>query len=244
MPGLNSLNLESKFRTWMPNVPTSVISTSALPAIPKVVKRKSSNLGMSLKAMEGKMKLFTKVAIVLTVFNVASVFGQSRREIETKFGQPWSVYVVAENIWMSPEYASDGQVCRMTFYPRRVSSTTHYFMNQLPFDEFRSIIDVIVPAATRGAQKEPFGNGLWIFGGGVRRTTFLFEHLAISYAAGFRINPDLGKGELINLFDYEVTAGPEKPKRTKEDFSLYSDSTAEIVTVQWLQRKCNGESSH
>jgi len=107
------------------------------------------------------MKRIAKLAIVIMVFNVVSAFGQTRAEIEAKFGQPVKAYPVGENVWMSPEYASNGQVCRMTFYPRHFSSTTTYLINELPFDEFRSVIDIVVPVAIRGAQKEPFGNGHW-----------------------------------------------------------------------------------
>ena len=103
------------------------------------------------------MKLMATLAIVLTVSSLVSVFGQSRSEIEAEFGQPVNAYVVSEEIWMSPEYASDGQVCRMTFYPRRFSSTTNYLTTQLPFDEFRRVIDVIVPVAVRGAQRNHLG---------------------------------------------------------------------------------------
>ena len=72
--------------------------------------------------------------IVMTVFSVASAFGQSQAEIEARFGQPVSAYVVSERIWMSPEYASDGQVCRMIFYPRRFSSTTNYLRTERSTD--------------------------------------------------------------------------------------------------------------
>jgi len=186
------------------------------------------------------MKLVAKLAIVMTVFNVVSAFGQSRAEIEAKFGQPVNAYPVGERIWMSPEYALDGQVCRMIFYPRRFSSTTNYLTNQLPFDEFRSVIDAIVPVAIRGAQKEPFRNGLWNGGGGARWTNFIYERVTISYVAGFQVNPALGLGEPVTLSDNEVSKRQEKPKPIKEDFSLYSDSTAEIVTVRWNDRKCHG----
>jgi hypothetical protein len=186
------------------------------------------------------MKRIARLAIVMTVFNVVSASGQSRAEIEAKFGQPVNSYAVSERIWMSPEYASDGQVCRMIFYPRRFSSTTNYLTNQLPFGEFRSVIDVIVPVAIRGAQKEPFRNGLWNGGGGVRWTTFLYERVTISYVAGMRVNTALGLGEPVDLdlSDDEVSKRLEKPKPIKEDFSLYNDSTAEIVTVQWNDRQC------
>jgi hypothetical protein len=186
------------------------------------------------------MKLIARLAIVLTVFNVVSAFGQSRAEIEAKFGQPVNAYPVGERIWMSPEYALDGQVCRMTFYPRRFSSTTTYLINQLSFDEFRSVIDAIVPVAIRGAQKEPFGNGLWNIGGGGRWANFVYERVTISYVASVRVNTALGMGEPVTLSDDQVLKRQEKPKTIEEDFSLYSDSTAEIVTVHWNGRKCPG----
>jgi hypothetical protein len=184
------------------------------------------------------MKRLAQLAIVITVLNVVSALGQSRADIEAKFGQPVNAYAVSDKIWMSPAYASDGQVCRMTFYPRRFSSTTNYLTNQLPFDEFRSVIDAIVPTSIRGAQKEPFGNGLWNGGGGVLWANFIYERVTISYVAGFRINSALGMGEPVNLSGSEVSKQQEKPKPIKEDFSLYSGSAAEIVTVQWNDRKC------
>jgi hypothetical protein len=186
------------------------------------------------------MNRIANLAIVMTVFSVASAFGQNRTEIEAKFGQPVNAYKVSERIWMSPEYASDGQVCRMTFYPRRFSFTTNYLIHQLPFDEFRSAIDVIVPVAIRGAQKEPFGNGVWNASSGVSWVDFVYERVTISYFASFHIDPAaFSLGEPVALDD-DGSKQQEKPKPIKEDFSLYGNSTAELVTVQWNDRKCPG----
>jgi hypothetical protein len=186
------------------------------------------------------MKRIEGLAIVMLIFNVVSAFGQSRAEIEAKFGQPVNAYSVSETIWMSPEYGSDGQVCRMIFYPRRFSSTTNFLTTELSFDEFRSVIDAILPDPLRGARKEPFGNGSWIVGGGARWATFVYERVTISYAAGFRIAPTRGMGEPVNLED-EIPKLKEKSKAVKEDFSRYSDSTAEMAIVQWKDRKCLGK---
>jgi hypothetical protein len=184
------------------------------------------------------------ILLIVTAFTVVSAFGQSRAEIEAKFGQPVNAYAVSERIWMSPEYASDGQVCRMRFYPRRFSSTTNYLWNELPFNEFTTVIDAIVPVGIRGAQKEPFRNGLWDGGGGVRWTIFTYERVTISYVAGAYISPEAyARAEWV-LLDREDSKQPEKPKPTKEDFSLYSTSTAEIVTVLWNDRKCVGTTNN
>lgn len=186
------------------------------------------------------MKVIAKLAIVITVFNVVSAFGQSRAALEAKFGQPVNAYKVGDRIWMSPEYASDGQVCRMTFYPQRFSSTKAYLINELLFDEFRSVIDTIVPVAIRGAQKEPFGNGRWNASSGGRWVDFVYDRVTITYIASIRFDPALGMGEPVKL-DLEVPNQKEEPKPIKQDFSLYSGSTVEIVTVQWNDRKCLGK---
>ena len=142
------------------------------------------------------MKRIANLAVVMTVFNVVSAFGQSRAEIEAKFGQPVNTYSVGGSIWMSPEYASDGQVCRMILYPRRFSSD---LVNQLLFDEFRSVIDAVVPVAIRGAQKEPFGNGHWNASGGERWDGFVYERVTITYIASLAASTGLGMGEPVNL---------------------------------------------
>jgi hypothetical protein len=187
------------------------------------------------------MRRIAKLTILMTVFGVVSAFGQTQTQIEAKFGQPVNSYEVSERIWMSPAYASDGQVCRMTFYPRRFSSTTTYLINQLSFDEFRSVIDAVVPVAIRGAQKEPFGNGYWNASAGGTWVDFVYERLTISYIASLRVHPVLDMGEPVNLSNDEVSKREQKPKTTKEDFSLYSHSTVEIVTVRWNDRKCPGK---
>ena len=145
------------------------------------------------------MKRIAKLAIVMTVFIVVSTFGQTRTEIETKFGQPVKAYAVSDNIWMSPDYTSAGQVCRMTFYPRKFSSTTTYLINELSFDEFRSVIDVIVPVAIRGDQKEPFGKGGWDASGGARWANFVYDKVTITYIATLQVNAALGMGEPVLL---------------------------------------------
>jgi hypothetical protein len=186
------------------------------------------------------MKRIAKLAIVMTVFSVVSAFGQTRTEVEAKFGEPVKVYPVGGRVWMSPEYASDGQVCRMVFYPRRFSSTTTYLVNELLFEEFRSVIDTVVPVAIRGDQKEPFGNGHWNDSNGGRWADFVYKRVTITYIASLPRYTGPGMGEPVNLdlSDDEVSKRKEKTKPIKPDFSLYSGSTVEIVTVQWNDRKC------
>jgi hypothetical protein len=114
-------------------------------------------------------------------------------------------------------------------------------INELLFDEFRSTIDAIVPIAIRGAQKEPFRKGAWKASAGGRWVEFVYERVTISYIASVRFNPALGMGEPVSLSDNKASKEHEKANPIKEDFSLYSGSTAEIVTVQWNDRKCLGK---
>lgn len=48
------------------------------------------------------MKRIARLAIVITVFSVVSAFGQTRTEIESKFGESVNAYKVSETIWMNP----------------------------------------------------------------------------------------------------------------------------------------------
>lgn len=72
-------------------------------------------------------------------------------------------------------------------------------------------------------------------------TNFIYERVTISYIKSFHVDPAaLERSDPVLLDDDEVSNEPEKPKPTKEDFSLYNRSTAEIVTVHWRNRKCSG----
>ena len=101
----------------------------------------------------------TTVASVVFMLCVRSVFGQTAADIEKKYGKPVNAYPVSEQIWMSPDYGVDGQVCRMRLFPRRISAETNYLLKQMPFDEFEKVVDQLVPVKARGEKKKPFGNG-------------------------------------------------------------------------------------
>jgi hypothetical protein len=62
-----------------------------------------------------------KLAVVLLFVCGVPAVGQTVSDIELKYGKPVLVYPVSEHIWMTPEYATDEQVCRMTLYPKHAS---------------------------------------------------------------------------------------------------------------------------
>lgn len=61
--------------------------------------------------------------IISILFLNCPSFSQTVSHIEQKFGKPIAVYSVSEHIWMTPEYATDGQVCRISLYPKHVSGS-------------------------------------------------------------------------------------------------------------------------
>lgn len=174
---------------------------------------------------------------LLLLMGTAS-FGQTASTIETKYGKPTNAYSVSELIWMTPEYAEDGQVCRMRLYPKRISGNTNYVSKDLPFDDFRRVVDQLIPIETRGAKKEPFDGG-WTTGGGAMWATFTYEHVRVTYAAGFTVVFDsdvLKRGE----FKFPVPLPETEPSpKSEDDFLLFHTSRAEIVTITWLYRKCS-----
>jgi hypothetical protein len=185
------------------------------------------------------MKKLITFAVLAIGLNAALAFGQHRAELESKYGEPVVAYSVSEKILMSPQYGLDGQVCRMTFYPKRFSSDATYVSGQLPFDEFRTVVDSVVPLAARGGKKEPFAAGGWATGGGARWAIFTYDRVTISYVASFKVDSvDFSKPFVFS--DEAIARARAESNVTPEDFSLYRDSTAEVVTVQWNERQCSG----
>ena len=73
------------------------------------------------------MKRIAKLAIVIMVFNVVSAFGQTRAEIEAKFGQPVKAYPVGENV------LDESGVCfERASLSHDFLSTTFFFHHNLP----------------------------------------------------------------------------------------------------------------
>ena len=178
---------------------------------------------------------------VLLLFNSNASVGQTASDIEMRYGKPTYAYSVSENVWMTPEYSVDGQVCRMRLYPKRISGDTNYVSGQLPFEDFRRAVDQIVPPNKRGAKREPFDGG-YTTGGGAMWAIFTYEKVRITYAASFRVDPNAWKDRKEFIFSEELLSLPEEKSETKvkskDDFHSFRTSIAEIVTIVWLDRKC------
>jgi hypothetical protein len=71
---------------------------------------------------------------------------------------------------------------------------------------------------------------------------FTYEKVRITYAANFRVDPNAWKDSKEFVFSEELLtlpAGrPEAKVKPEDDFLSYRTSTAEVVTITWLDRKC------
>jgi hypothetical protein len=96
-----------------------------------------------------------KLVIAVLLLSVTSAIGQTKLDLEKKYGKPVISYVVSEHIVMTPEYTADGQVCIMRLHPRHYATNINYISANLPFPELTRVLNELVPPRTRGTKKEP-----------------------------------------------------------------------------------------
>ena len=182
-----------------------------------------------------------KCAIVILLFCFTPVCGQTVADIETKFGKKQDVYSVSERIWMTPQYAADGQVCRMSFYPKRIGSDTNYVGATLQFHELRNLLNLIVPPEDRGL-KAKLNFGVTATGGPAVWTTYPYQRVTFTFIGAFVKSPDLPlltQGEFVFTVPANANAQYEESSApSKDDFSRIQVLKTEIVTLEWNDRKC------
>ncbi|HKS08565.1 MAG TPA: hypothetical protein VJS13_03400 [Pyrinomonadaceae bacterium] len=181
-----------------------------------------------------------RIALILLLvgLGVHGADAQTVAEIQAKYGKAVDVYSVSEHIWMTPEYAADGQVCRMRLYQKRIDSKTNFGSTKLPFDELRDVLNELAPLEMRGPKKELFGYS--DLGGGTVWTTYEYENVRFTFVSFVRIDFEaLKRAPPVVLDDLPYT--PEPPKNlfpTKDDFANSASSATEFVTITWAARKC------
>jgi hypothetical protein len=186
--------------------------------------------------------VLTRTTLILLVFLVGAHHGyaQTATDLEAKYGKAVDGYSVSEHIWMKPEYAADGQVCRMRLSSKRVDTKTHSDSTKLPFNELRNVLNDLVPLETRGARKQGFG--ATNLGGGTAWTEYEYENVLFTFVSFFRLtsNPKLNPQEFV-LLDSNAEPTPEPVKHLtpdKDDFANSESTRTEIVTVRWTARNC------
>lgn len=180
-----------------------------------------------------------KFAVLILLLSVPKGFGQTASEIESRFGQPLPIYSLTEHIWMTPDYTADGQVCQMRLFPKRVGPETDYLSSHLPFEELKSILNRLVPPASRGIKGESFG--LTDTGGGIAWTSYPYEKASFVFAFRMRLaTGSLNQSEPVSFSAEEMRSyrKPVKAPPSDDDFDNSRTENLEIVTIKWTGRKC------
>ncbi|HEV8431326.1 MAG TPA: hypothetical protein VGQ41_25725 [Pyrinomonadaceae bacterium] len=179
------------------------------------------------------------LALILILLAADCAYAQTAVEIQTKYGKSVDVYSVSEHVWMTPEYASDGQVCRMRLYPKRISANTNYGANSLPFNELRDVLNALVRVETRGPKKKSFG--ATATGGGAAWTTYDYENVSFTFISFFPTRSY--EGVILKRGEYvfpkrENEAPSTESNASSDDFVEWVSKQTEIVMVSWEGRKC------
>lgn len=177
----------------------------------------------------------------LAVFFVCCVtpaVGQTSLEINREYGKPTYAYSVSRHIWMTPDYAEDGQVCRMRLYPKHIDSETDYHAPHLKFEELTGVLNKLVPLEGRGPKKDSFG--LSDMGGGAAWTTYAYENVTFIFSFSLRIDPSIKQQpESVSFPVSEVLARLQKETSPSlSDFAPSEATKIEIATILWNSRKC------
>jgi hypothetical protein len=181
------------------------------------------------------------VAIAVLILCASFSFAQSTSDIEKTYGKPIKVYAVGEHIWMTPDYAADGQVCRLRLYPKRIGAGADYLSQKLPFDELRDVLNSLVPADQRGSKIQPFG--LTDTGRPAAWTTYGYEKVTFTFVMAFspqkfdKASP-LSTGFVFRPSGARTNQRSETLAPSNDDFRNSRSSATEIVTVKWNDRKC------
>jgi hypothetical protein len=196
------------------------------------------------------MKNLLLVSALTVLLCTNSVSAQTASDFNKAFGKSLEVYSVSEHIWMTPEYAADGQVCLMRLYPRHIDQKTNHVSNSplgLEFKELKAILNRLVPPETRGLQNESFGQTAT--GGPAAWTTYEYERVTFTFVAPFGPLPydenTIRTGEFTFTVDYEDYVRGQAPPRsrwpTADDFSERQSDKIQIVDVRWNDRKCQSD---
>lgn len=112
---------------------------------------------------------------------------------------------------------------------------------KLPFNEFRDVLNDLLPLETRGTKKQGFGSTN--FGGGTAWTEYEYENVLVTFISFYRLtsNPKVNPQDFV-LLDVDPEPAPEAVKKNltpdKDDFANSESIRTEIVTVRWTGRPC------
>jgi hypothetical protein len=176
----------------------------------------------------------TVISLLLSLFSITA-HGQTARTFEKDYGKPTDRYSLSTSISMTPQYSSDGQVCRARLYRKQLSNGTKSVSKALPFEELKGVLNQLIPPRLRGAIKDPFR--VTDLGGGQGWSTYTYENVSIVFAFPVNIDPKDWTGP----FTFPIENSPPK-QQSKEVLSTNSDFSPndgiEVVMVTWTHRPC------
>lgn len=186
------------------------------------------------------MKFMIALLICTFALSFSSVAGQTAKDIEASYGRRENVYSVGGQLWMTPTYGADGQLCMMRIYPKRVSIDTNYLDDKLDMDEVLKFINKLVPVETRGARKDSFG--LSSLGGGIIWTSFEYDHVRFAFISTFRLDKLPERPDEAFDFQVDKTALAEFHRRealqSDDDLIRKKTSTPKVLQIYWENRRC------
>lgn len=186
--------------------------------------------------MTKRIKLLLAISLIVCG---QAVSAQTSADLTARYGEPVLAYSVSERIWMTPEYAGDGQVCQLKFYPKRIGAAdTNFLSKSLPFQELVTVLNQVVPVNARGSKKGSFG--VTATGGGAAWTTYPYEIVTFVFVASMRLNPSEKSREYVFA---EQQFPPDNASKVttiiRDDFVDSQTSGAEVVTIRWNNRRCS-----
>ena len=181
------------------------------------------------------------LVILLAVFSTP-VAAQTESEIEQKYGKPTLAYSVTEHIWMTPDYATNGRVCQMRFYSKRVDHGIATPNGNLDLQELKWILNHVVPPAARGKRSRP---GLTMTAGRMAITFYSYEKVDFSFGYSIDIQFKVEGPESSQAVSFEpageapvveLPMPPAPPPSSEADFDDVGNP--EIALLKWKDREC------
>jgi hypothetical protein len=183
-----------------------------------------------------------RFAITLILLCVSCATAQTPFDLQKRYGKPIASYIVSEHILLTPEYATDGQICQMRLHPRHYSADTNYVSASLPSKELMKVLGELVPLRTRGVKKDPFNKGAT--GGGAEWMIYTYENVEFSFISSFHVDPEVWKKKREFVFTVDPGSMPPPTKQkistpSENDFSPSEASIIELVNIKWRGRQCS-----
>ena len=126
------------------------------------------------------------LALFLMFSTAAAIFGQTAADLSAKYRLITS-YEVQPGVVMTPQYASDGQVCEMVLERRQKTATGIILASSFSEKEVKELINQQVPEVERGRDLTQFLNTT--IDGGFTITDYTYENIMVHVYGTTRPGP-------------------------------------------------------